>query len=102
MALRRREVQRQQDLWISTSEIARSPGHVFYQRLSELLHEANFDRFVEDSVAEFYASDGRPGVAPGVYFRMLFIATSKRSTLSEASRGDVRTACRCGSFWELS
>ena len=59
MALRRREVQRQQDLWISTSEIARSPGHVFYQRLSELLHEANFDRFVEDSVAEFYASDGR-------------------------------------------
>jgi len=73
MALRRREVQRQQDLWISTSEIARSPGHVFYQRLSELLHEASFDRFVEDSVAEFYASDGRPGVAPGVYFRMLFI-----------------------------
>ena len=73
MALRRREVKRQQDLWISTSEIARSPGHVFYQRLSELLHEASFDRFVEGSVAEFYASDGRPGVAPGVYFRMLFI-----------------------------
>ena len=30
MALRRREAKRQQDLWISTSEIARSPGHVFY------------------------------------------------------------------------
>ena len=73
MALRRREEKRQQDLWISTNEIAQSPGHVFYQRLNELLHEANFDRFVEDSVAEFYASHGRPGVAPGVYFRMLFI-----------------------------
>ena len=59
MALRRREAQRQQDLWISTSEIARSPGHVFYQRLSELLNEANFDRLVEDSVLEFDASDGR-------------------------------------------
>lgn len=46
-------------------------GHVFYQRLNELLHEAKFDRFVKDSVAELYASDGMPGV--GVYFRMLFI-----------------------------
>lgn len=73
MALRRREEKRQQDLWVSTSEVAQSPGHVFYQRLNELLHEAKFDRFVEDSVAQFYASSGRPGVAPGVYFRMLFI-----------------------------
>ena len=71
--MRRQEEKRQQDFWVSTDEIAQSPAHVFYQRLNELLHEANFDRFVEDSVAEFYASNGRPGVASGVYFRMLFI-----------------------------
>lgn len=35
--------------------------------------ESSFDRVVEDSVAEFYAGNGKPGIVPGVYFHMLFI-----------------------------
>ena len=49
------------------------PEHVFYERLNRLLADVGFDRFVEDLVEEYYADHGRPGVAPGVYLRMLFV-----------------------------
>ena len=58
---------------MATGSIAKAPGHVFHERLNALLREAGFDRFVEDLVAPYYASGGRPGSAPGVYFRMLFV-----------------------------
>jgi hypothetical protein len=35
-------------LWIPTTELPRSPGHPFYQRVNRVLAEAGFDRFVED------------------------------------------------------
>lgn len=73
MALRRRPDEFQGELWVATGSIAKAPGHVFYERLNALLREAGFDRFVEDLVAPYYASGGRPGIAPGVYFRMLFV-----------------------------
>ena len=73
MAQRRREVERQEELWVSTADVARAPGHVFYERLNGLLAEAGFDEFVEELTAPFYASGGRPGIVPGVYFRMLFV-----------------------------
>lgn len=39
-----------------------------------MLGEAGFDAFAEDRCARFYAGDvGRPGIAPGVYFRMLMV-----------------------------
>jgi transposase len=39
-----------------------------------LLAEADFDRRIEELCAPFYADEmGRPGIAPGVYFRMLLI-----------------------------
>ena len=69
MALRRRPDEFQGELWVATGSIAKAPGHVFYERLNALLREAGFDRFVEDLVAPYYASGGRPGIAPGVYFR---------------------------------
>ena len=74
MALGRRQQERQQDFWIATADLPRSEGHVFYQKLNELLREAGFDRYVE-TVCEPYYHDtmGRPGIPPGTYFRMLLI-----------------------------
>ena len=46
---------------------------MFYKRLNRLLGEASFDEFVESLAAPPYAESGRPGIPPGVYFRMLFI-----------------------------
>jgi len=54
--------------------LARSASHPFYQRLSQLLAEHGFDRFVEGLCRRFYADVmGRPGVAPGLYFRLLLV-----------------------------
>ena len=72
-ALRRRLRESQVEFWVAADAVAKAPGHVFYDRLNDLLREAGFDQFVEDLVAPYYADGGRPGIAPGVYFRMLFI-----------------------------
>lgn len=73
MALGKRK-QEQQALWVATTELPASPGHPFYRKLNELLRQAEFDRFVEGLCAAYYADGvGRPGIPPGVYFRMLFI-----------------------------
>jgi transposase len=61
-------------MWVSSAELPKSPGHVFYRRLNGLLAEAGFDRFVEELCEPHYASGkGRPGIPPGVYFRMLLV-----------------------------
>jgi transposase len=73
MALGRRKPP-QQPLWVANGELPRSPGHPFYAALNRLLAEADFDRFVEQLCASYYADNvGRPGIAPGVYFRMLLV-----------------------------
>lgn len=74
MALGRRRRDDQQVLWLTPKELPRAPGHPFYARLNALLAEISFDDFVENVCAPFYAGEvGRPGLAPGVYFRMLFV-----------------------------
>jgi transposase len=73
MALGRRGGERQEELWIPTAAVARGPGHPFYDRLNALLADAGFDRWVEERCRAFYAAQGRPGIPPGVYFRMLLI-----------------------------
>ena len=74
MAMQRRDAERQPDFWLATSELAKSPGHPFYERLNKILAAARFDRFVEERCARFYVQDkGRPGIAPGVYMRMLLV-----------------------------
>src|SRR5262245_1068656 len=73
MAMGRRKPQ-QAELWIPTQELPTSPGHPFYRKLNALLAEAEFDRFVEELCAPYYADElGRPSIPPGVYFRMLLI-----------------------------
>jgi len=74
MALGKRKAERTELLWVPTEQIARSPGSPFYARLNVILAEAGFDRFVEGICEKFYAGKtGRPGIPPGVYFRMLMI-----------------------------
>jgi transposase len=73
MSLGRRKREKQ-DLWVATCDLPRSPGNAFYSKLNQLLDEAGFDTFVEDLCRPYYAAKlGRPGIPPGVYFRMLFI-----------------------------
>jgi len=70
----RQSQEKQDEIWIASAELARSPGHPFYQRLDELLDEEKFDAFVEGLCRKFYAPKmGRPGLVPGVYFRSLLI-----------------------------
>jgi transposase len=65
---------RQGDMWIATRDLARSPGHPFYERLNRLLEQHGFDAFVEEQCRNFYAERlGRPSVPPGLYFRLLLI-----------------------------
>ena len=59
---------------MASSQLARSPGHPFYEALNEVLSEHGFDDFVEELCGKFYAEKmGRPSVAPGVYFRLLMV-----------------------------
>ena len=66
--------EQQDSLWIASSTVARPASHPFYERLSHLLSEHDFDRFVEGKCRRFYATTmGRPSLAPGVYFRLLLV-----------------------------
>ncbi len=74
MAMGKRQTERQDDLWIVAAELPRGPGHPFYARLNELLAAHGFDAFVEGLCRKFYHETlGRPGIPPGVYFRMLLV-----------------------------
>ncbi len=70
----RQAQEQQEEIWIANVELARSPGHPFYERLNELLDGKKFDRFVEGHCRKFYAPRmGRLGLARGIYFRSLLI-----------------------------
>ena len=72
MALGKRKP-KQDELFIPTARLATGPGHPFYTKLNEVLAGARFDEFVETLCASSYKAGGRPGIPPGVYFRMLLI-----------------------------
>ena len=66
-----RQSERQGELMLIWSEIPRSPGHVFYDRLQQVLVDAGFDGFVEGACKAYYARTmGAPSIPPGRYFRM--------------------------------
>ena len=74
MAMGKRGQERQAELWLATAAMVEAPGHPFYRRLNELLAEHRFDPFAEELCEKFYHPElGRPGIPPGVYFRMLLI-----------------------------
>ena len=71
---KRSKRERQEELWIAKRDIVETPGHVFYDRLNELLGRHRFDERVEHLCRRFYQGPyGRPSIAPGVYFRMMLV-----------------------------
>jgi transposase len=69
-----RQRDRQSEMLVAWSEMPRSPGHAFYDRLQAELVAAGFDGFVEGLCAAHYAARrGRPSLPPGRYFRMLLV-----------------------------
>jgi transposase len=69
----RKKRQRQEGLWYG-GELPTAPGHPFYQRLNEVLDNAQFDPFCEANCAGFYHNKlGRPSLPPGQYFRIMMI-----------------------------
>jgi transposase len=74
MALgKRRPVQ--QPLFVSTADLC-VRQHPFYEAVNKVLDAHHFDTFAEGLCAKFYddgKQGGRPGLAPGVYFRCLLV-----------------------------
>ena len=71
---KRRSHAGQPSMWVASTDLPRSAGHPFYQRLNRVLDDAGFDAFVEEQCATFYADGvGRPSLAPGRYVRMLLL-----------------------------
>ncbi|MCY4600143.1 MAG: transposase [Acidobacteria bacterium] len=71
---KRRRRGRQPSMWVASSDLPRSAGHPFYERLNRVLDDSGFDAFVEEQCARFYADEvGRPSLPPGRYFRMLLV-----------------------------
>ena len=76
MAMGKRRRETQESLFIATNRLPKAAGHPFYERLNQLLAEADFDTWIESRCREHYAADGssgRPSIPPGVYFRMLLV-----------------------------
>src|ERR1022692_1416228 len=71
---RKKDREKQQDLWVAASEIVMTPGHVFYERLNTVLNAEKFDQRIEAVCRKYYkSSSGRPSLTPGTYFRMLLL-----------------------------
>lgn len=74
MASGKRKRQQQDDLWVPAVQLSRASGHPFYEELNRIFDAAGFDDELERLFAPFYAGNkGRPGLAAGVYVRMLLV-----------------------------
>jgi transposase len=74
MAMGKRTRERQPSMWVTTTDLPTAVSHPFYTQLNQLLRDRGFDDFAETQCATFYAETmGRPGLPPGIYFRLLLI-----------------------------
>jgi len=63
-----------QPLFIAAAGLSAIRPNPFYEAVNKVLAAHQFDPFVERLCAQFYSEKlGRPGLAPGVYFRCLLI-----------------------------
>lgn len=61
-------------MWVATQDLPKSQSHPFYERLNRVLDDSDFDRYVEQLCARFYAAKmGRPSLPPGRYFRLVML-----------------------------
>lgn len=74
MALGRRKESRQQELFVTTDSFPTSDDHVFCTNFNQLLAHEGFDRWSDELWASHYSCGrSRPGIPPGVYFRILAV-----------------------------
>ena len=74
MALGKRKAV-QQPLFVTTTDL-NLRCHPFYEAVNKVLDAHHFDAFAEQQCAKFYdqgSRGGRPGLAPGIYFRCLMV-----------------------------
>src|SRR3954454_24250187 len=65
----------QQPLFVATADL-NVRAHPFYEAVNRVLDAHQFDAFAEGLCAAFYddgKAGGRPGLAPGIYFRCLLV-----------------------------
>ena len=70
---KRRRHPKQTSMWVATQELPRTAAHPFYTRLNQIPATSDFDEYVEGLCQRFYVDEGRPGLLPGRYFRLLLI-----------------------------
>ena len=70
---KRKRHAKQASMWVATQDLPRTAAHPFYMRLNQILDQHDFDGYVEGLCERFYADEGRPGLPPGRYFRLLLI-----------------------------
>lgn len=65
----------QQEFWIPTQELPKSPKSTFYSRLQETLDSLEFEAQIRSICAPFYkqSGTGRPGIDPAVYVKMIMV-----------------------------
>ena len=62
----RKKRERQEDLWMVSSEVVGTPAHAFYDRLNQILDQHHFDRNVKQLCRRYYKGRmGRPSMTPG-------------------------------------
>ena len=99
----KRKRHRQPTMWVTTTDLPTAASHAFYRRLNQLLCEHGFDDFVEAQCARLCAETmSRPGLPPGIYFRLLLIGYFGALTPSAARRGARRTHWHWAIFWASS
>ncbi len=76
MSLGKRGREKQESIWIEAASLAAAGGHPFYERLNKVLDSRGFDALAEGACRAFYSPTGRPGLAPGIYFRLLLVGYS--------------------------
>jgi transposase len=70
---KRKRHTKQASMWVATQDLPRSAAHPCYARPNQILDQHACDGFVEGLCERFYADEGRPGLPPGRYFRLLLI-----------------------------
>src|SRR5688500_11043875 len=95
---KRKRHAKQASMWVATQDLPRSVAHPFYSRLNQSLEQHDFDGYVEGLCQRFYADDGRPGLPPGRYFRLLLIGNFEDWMRSARSPGGRPIRLPCASF----
>ena len=74
---KKKDQEEQRSMWITTSEIVRSPSSDYYDRLDQVLKEVEFGNRVRKMSEPCYSMEksagGRKGIDPEVYFKMLMV-----------------------------